>query len=551
MPIPPIDAPATGTGHRRSTARRAVRWFVVPALTYLCGFVLLTWPWATHVASGFFCDDGDGYQMVWNLWWVDLALRAGRSPWFTTILHAPGGTTLLGHSLTPFNGLLAMAGTALGLPLVVAHNGVVAFSFVAAGTTTFWLAVDQAGSYAGSLLAGFAFTFGGYHLEHAQGHLELVAVEWLPLFLLVWGRLLRRPSATAGMLAAGVLWLVLLCDYYYFFFAVATGTAMLAWHLARGHGGRSVNWSLFRGIGPFVALALALCGPIVLPLLQLDLHGAHDPAMNSADLLAAIVPGSHSWARSLTRGYWSRLPGDANETSVFFGLSVLALAGIGTASGTGARRWFWVAVGVAFWVLALGPSLQVGGHTWLPNCMPYAGLQRAFPPLRIAGMPVRMMVMASIAASVLAADGVAVLVRGGPAGRAVTVTLAAVMTVELWPSALPIAPVSVPAWVTALRDLPALGAMIDLTNTGTGQALYYQTVHRRPMASGYISRVPVDVMRADERIARAVAAGRWQAVRYEFGFRYLVASAGGPRPGRGVVYDGPDRRIIDLDAIVR
>ncbi len=151
----------------------------------------------------------------------------------------------------------------------------------------------------------------------------------------------------------------------------------------------------------------------------------------------------------------------------------------------------------------------------------------------------------------LAACGVQVLLARGRGGRAAAAVLVVGLFVDLWPKPLPVAAVAVPTWVTAPGDLPAAGAVIDLTDTGSGRTLYYQTVHHRPIASGYIWRVPTSVMRVDEELARAVAGRDWAAVRYRFGFRHLVLPARGGRPVRGVVYDGPDRRILDLAAVVR
>ena len=47
-------------------------------------------------------------------------------PWYTTYLHYPVGTTLLGHTLNPFNGLLAIALLPV-LTLVQTYNSIVIF----------------------------------------------------------------------------------------------------------------------------------------------------------------------------------------------------------------------------------------------------------------------------------------------------------------------------------------------------------------------------------------------------------------------------------------
>lgn len=193
------------------------KWLVGPTTLYLVIWIVYTFPAIKSVSIHFFADDGDGLQNVWNIWWVHRSLvEWHRLPYITPLLHAPAGTTLIGQTLNPFNGL---AGLVLHpwLTLVQTHNALVIFSFVSAGLTAFWLAHEFSGSYVGSLIGGFIFTFSNFHFNHAMSHLQLVSLEWIPLFLLVWWRLLTRPTVTGALGAALTLFLVELTDHYYFF----------------------------------------------------------------------------------------------------------------------------------------------------------------------------------------------------------------------------------------------------------------------------------------------------------------------------------------------
>ena len=68
----------------------------------------------------------------------------------------------------------------------MAYNTITIFAFVMGGLTMYWLAYHLTRSFWGSLLAGFIFTFSNYHFMHAQGHLQLISLEWIPLFVLCW-----------------------------------------------------------------------------------------------------------------------------------------------------------------------------------------------------------------------------------------------------------------------------------------------------------------------------------------------------------------------------
>src|SRR5437016_623667 len=201
----------------------------LPAGVYLILFFFFSPHLLGRFSTHFFADAGDGLQNVWNMWWVKKAVtELGHHPWRTEFLYYPPGTSLLGHTLNPFNGF---AGIFLQrfLTLVQAHNAIVVFSFVATGLTSFLLCLEVTGSYWGGVAGGSVFTFSSYHFMHAEGHMQLLSLEWLPLFLVFWRRFIERPSHRLAIGASVALFLVILCDYYYFLYSVMAGFFLLAW----------------------------------------------------------------------------------------------------------------------------------------------------------------------------------------------------------------------------------------------------------------------------------------------------------------------------------
>jgi len=177
---------------------RLMLFLVMPAMVYVTTFCALTYPLITSFSTLFFTNSGDGLQNVWNLWWVNRALIVLHvSPWSTTYLHYPNGVSLVGHTLNPFNGLLSVPLLRL-MTLVEAHNAIVVFSFVMAGIAAFWLSYAFGASYWPSILGGCVFTFSQYHFAHTEGHLQLLAVEWLPVFALLWYTLVTKPTYLAS-----------------------------------------------------------------------------------------------------------------------------------------------------------------------------------------------------------------------------------------------------------------------------------------------------------------------------------------------------------------
>src|SRR4029078_53006 len=126
---------------------------VIPLLVYLVCFYLLTFPQLHQFSTHYFTDEGDGLVSVWNLWWTNKAItELHQSPWHTTFLYYPYGTSLLPHTLNPFNGLLAIILLRL-MTQAQAHNLIVIFTFVASGVTAFFLAREFTKSFVACLIA--------------------------------------------------------------------------------------------------------------------------------------------------------------------------------------------------------------------------------------------------------------------------------------------------------------------------------------------------------------------------------------------------------------
>jgi hypothetical protein len=524
---------------------------ILPPLFYLAFFFILSPHLAGCFSSHFYTDAGDGLQNVWNLWWVNHAVcRLGTSPWFTDFLHAPDGTSLLGHTLNPFNGFAGIA-LQLFLSLVQTYNTILVFSFVMGGMTAFWLCRELTGSFAGSMIGGAVFTFSNFHFMHAEGHLQLASLEWLPLFVLWWIRFCGAPDVKKGAAAAVALFLVILCDYYYFLYCVITGVLFFLWTAWS----RKDLFFLFRGRNlpgffGFLVPALLTSGAITVSFILQNAHdplacGSHPARGLSADLLSPLIWGPHwlfgEWAEPLWRPL-CRTAG-ADEFSVHCGLSVVALS---------VYAWkkraflavphfnFWLMLAAFFFIMSLGPNLHVGGREIdaglrfhcmgkevNPLLLPYAVLWLVFPPLRLSGVPIRMMVMVQLVAAILVAVGITALMKKrSPLRYGMLAAFLAAALFEYLPAPIPLTKPSHPGYVESLKALPD-GTLLDLVSPSTW-ALYYQTVHHKKMAFGYTARTPRSVRRRDEALTALILDGRWDRIARDYRVAYVVKGSGIP-----------------------
>ncbi|MBN2188900.1 MAG: hypothetical protein JW699_05560 [Chitinispirillaceae bacterium] len=518
---------------------------ILPPFIYLAVFFSLVPSCARHFSSRFFADTFDGLQNVWNLWWVNHAVsRLCQSPWFTDYLHFPDGISLVGQTLNPFNGFIGIALQRF-LSLAQTYNTILVFSFVMGGMTAFWLCRELTGSYAGSIIGGAVFTFSNFHFMHAEGHLQLVSLEWLPLFVLWWIRFCKTPDLRKGAMAAFALFLVMLCDYYYFLFCVLTGILFFLWSART----RKDVFFMFRGENlrgffGFLVPALLTSGALVLFFLFQNAHdpffsGSHPSRSLSADLLSPFIWGPHWLFREWVEPLWRPLVqmGGADEYSVHLGLSVIALSVYAWKKRAALdipHFTFWVLLAAFFFVMSLGPNLHIWGREvdagFRFHCMgkevnplllPYALLWLAFPPLRLSGIPIRMMVMVQLVAAIMAAGGFRALLKMRSRWKyGICAVFLAVLTFEYLPTPITLTKPSHPAYVEALKNLPD-GAVLDLASL-PAWALYYQTVHGKKMGFGFMARYPESVERSNRALSELIRGGKWEQVIRDYRFSYIV-----------------------------
>ena len=81
-------------------------------------------------------------------------------------------------------------------------------------------------------------------------------------------------------------------------------------------------------------------------------------------------------------------------------------------------------------------------------------------------------------------------------------------------------------------------------------SMYYQTIHRKPIATGYVSRVPAREAAHVRAVNSAYDEHRYRDLRDRLGVRYLVAPPGrevlSDLPGAVLMYRDPGLALYDL-----
>jgi len=527
----------------RSAAVRAL----VP-LGYLALALAVSWPLARDFATYPIGDiTYDERHAIWMLWHTAQAL-AGQVGWpDTSLLLWPHGVSVLVDGVGPLNGVAALPFWPWGA--AAAFNGAVVVGVALSGWALYALARGIGLERGPAFVAGLLYLVWPMHLIALNGHLERLFVGMLPLTLLAGLRAFDPGRGRAWLAVPGVALLGALLQNGNQFTFAALGLALLGvqtwWATPPDERPRRL-----RRIGLSGVWSIAICGPLLIaivgvmrdPSLQVSL--ADVAYYYAPDALSLILPAPHQWWAAwlypnpthVHDFVWASTLSGLNPTPIWYGTGVETAVTIPlTAIALFAWTWrapagrAWLLFGLAFAALCLGPRLRIDGVE-TPVRLPFVVAKR-IPGLDVMRTPGRYMLMGAVGFALAAGAGLSVLTRRHPAKATALITTAATLAaVECWPRAWPQSALPrVPAFYRQLASDPTGGAVLDLPhglhNDHASAYMYYQTIHRHPIAWSYLSR-------AHRRYPNAGLEGLWTADApagaalrrrlRELGYRYVV-----------------------------
>jgi hypothetical protein len=275
-----------------------------------------------------------------------------------------------------------------------------------------------------------------------------------------------------------------------------------------------VDWLSLRDEAGTIGVAAAIAALCALPLIvsgiRLERRGDYvsqqyfwrsAPAGVDVGTLVLGSPRSLVW-RGRPVVTYGRLGINEIEQTAWFSPGLLALCAVALRRRRrSADVRPWIVVAIVFGIWALGPYLVVFGRS-LPLMLP-ATIVRFLPVVRNARVPGRTIVLVYLAGAILSAYGVQALRQSSRQRLAIGLSLLAL--VDLAPAWPPVLHVDRPALYDTLRDRPEAGAVCELplglrdsfgvVGLFDPWVLWHQTIHERPMAGGFISRLPPSIRR--------------------------------------------------------
>jgi len=543
--LPPWPARPKAIGASTSGLWRGFGWVV---LGYAGLAVLMTWPVAGHLATRLpgVGPGTDTDHFVWGFWLLDHSLRHGLDPRATDLLFWPQRVSTLNHTMAWLSALASLP-LQRAAGLVAAYNLVALGNVVANAAALYLLCLALVKRRGPAFVGGLVFGFSPYFVTRLHDHANLLCAAPLPLVALCGWLTVSRGRARDVVGLAVAVTLAGLADWYYLVFAVVLLVTLWVARNALVEPG-PLTWSQQAlRLGLTAALSGALLAPLLVPLLEVQQTGRGLSVPDGERDRYRTEPTDYLRPNPYHSARRARL--EHTEWITMPGWTILLLAGCGLVRH--GRRWRpWLLVALVAGLLSCGPRLGlwgakayprwalllVGGPpgngldppfgnahlkqtaldllAWSPQVLsavvpvtlPLDWLVDAAPLLTPIKTPGRFGVLVLLVAGPLAAAGLCsgqdwLRRRRGRRAAAWLPGLAGLLVLAEYCS-IPIVTHEArpPAFYAHLATSGEPGALVEVPISSDVHVYQlYQTVHRRPISAGHLSRLPSEAFAFADR----------------------------------------------------
>ena len=461
----------------------------------------------------------DKCHMMWRFWWNEFSIENNLDFMHTNYQFYPDGVNVSGNLAHFTTGLSSILLNSLGYNAT--WNTILFLGFIFGGYGAYLLSNHFTKNFYSSLIAGIIFTFGTYHMAHANSHIGLTMVVWIPVFILCLFKILNKDSLFYGILGGIFFFLVSFTHLYYTVFITIFSIIFFSVYIFKG---KNVKNSLFiKNFLIMVGIGLIFTSILVVPTLpDVELHNRSldEHIRYSINLENLIVPTPVHSVEKISDYYFGKAffysfnelttnPSYSIEHFVFLGYTAIILSLIAVIKFRSNYVWFWALVCGIFTLFSLGPELKFFNLS-TGVVMPERLLYDSIPGWDSFRAPARFMVITFLGIAMLASFTIHNIMKNYFTGnKKQYLLIAAIGIVILFEySAIPYPAHSeeVPEIYQIIKDDINTRAILEAPMGGTGDfllmtdptILYYQTVHEKPIYGGHESRPSLDVLRGTQ-----------------------------------------------------
>lgn len=456
--------------------------------------VINTYPLILHINTHAAGHSEDHFQNMWNFWWMNKSVfDLKQNPYFSQYIFYPDGASLVLHTLSPISSLISIPlQHLLDNNLVLTYNLIFIFTIALVGLSMHTLAYYLTKNHFASFMAGYLLAFSPYMLEHAMGHLNLIAIYFLPLYILFLIKLKNNQSIK------NIIWLALFAiltfytDFYQMIFLFFFTIIYLIYRLIFDRVG--LNKKYFLSLFFVVLIILIFTSPLLIKSTEAFFSNKftpnHDIYYWSPDILTFFTVGPNSPFYRIAGHVKANNQNIENQN--YIGLTVLFLLIIGFIRIKSNTK-FWYFSAAAFFIFSLGSILKISGHDLFT--LPYYYIFKIFPFISISS---RFMALFYISTAVICAFSIKYLLaktdlKIKKVTLGATVFLLVFLEFQIVPFKL--TAVNVPEFYYKINNDPEEYVIADATIVEhNGLGMYYQTIHQKKILAGYISRHNLSLM---------------------------------------------------------
>lgn len=509
---------------------RELKPYAIISLAYLLLTLLMFWPIMLNITSVVPGVDGGTFKSMWELWWVPYSLfTLHSSPYFSHYIFYPVGANLAAQALAPIAGLVSMLFQPAGLAFAL--NIIFIIGFVLSGLFAYILAFHVTKHRWASFIAGVIYAFSPIHTMQAFGHLQFINIEFIPLFLFLFLKMVEeRKHAYALGAAISFVLLTFMGDVEQGLVAILLLFFTLAYFcLTKESRQKLLDKRFMLTFGEMLIAILVLSSPFIFGILSALTLGTLQALsaqtttfyneLYSPDVLSFLLPSQFNGLLSFaSSGFSGIITPAAYERTTYVGYSVILLVLIALVyeykerfKGSG----LFLVLLVFFGLVSIGPYLQINGRaTQIPGL--YL-LYHQIPVFNILSEPGRFDIPLELFLAIFAAIGITKLEKINLLSsmkRYIPLLFLALIIIEYnsWPISESMlqssytlnATIPTPYYelgrLTGNFSVLVLPALSNYTlsnytsskpNLYPDMALYYQTAFKHPLVGGYATRTNV------------------------------------------------------------
>jgi Dolichyl-phosphate-mannose-protein mannosyltransferase len=469
--------------------------FSIVVLLFLS--LLFTYPTISQLSTHLIGGTADGWQFPWNNFIFRERVLHGKDPYFTDSVFYPVGVSLILHGYTELNDVIGLALSPFFNDVAVTNLMVILATYLS-GLGMYLLALELTKNRVAALFAAIAFAFCPFRMIRITGHIHMALTQFLPFAIWAFLKMGETDKLRYSFLTAFFFALACYCNYYYVIYLILAFLLMLFYGLIR-----YPHWRTFTFLRSLIlsgVLAVIFLLPVLFHVYALLKEGTTASYMGREEFFARQSATIWQYLKispinSFLQDAFGKSPLIWPYSKITPGWTTLC-CGIG---GLGyilrnRPRYFGVLLfmGFGFFLLSLGPHLQIGEKFQLPLLY---SLVMKIPFVNHARLPERFAIMVNLVTSLVAAYFFSQILKrlSGLPRKLISLTIFGLLLLEMYSVPFPMEAFDPPKIFYQLARSEGEAMLTMPFYPGDIRAKNYmrfQIVHHKKLLDGRVSRNP-------------------------------------------------------------